>query len=156
MFGVYMTWNLNSFCSFEKYLLPASFRKKFEKKMHHPRYTNSIVNWGYQDNFKPVNFLFLRKDLTRTKKQQTQTSDFYAFRVVRAKSCCLCEFLLAYFCFVSWFLHVCVFVRLKFVDKNRLEIALIASITYTTHTILVFLPISPTLFTLVRQLRQPR
>ena len=99
---------------------------------------------------------FLRKDLTRTKKQQAQTSDFYPFRVAHAKSCCLCGFLFAYFCFVSWFLHVYVFVRLKFVCKNRLEIALIASITYSTHTILMFPPISPTLLTLVRQPRQPR
>ena len=32
MFGKYMTWNLNSFSSFEQYSRPASFRKEFDKK----------------------------------------------------------------------------------------------------------------------------
>ena len=29
MFGVHMTWNPNSFSSFEQYSRPASFRKEF-------------------------------------------------------------------------------------------------------------------------------
>ena len=50
---------------------------------------------------------------------------------MRAKNRCLCCFLFTYFCFLSWFLLVSVFAWNLFVKKDRFEIALIASITYT-------------------------
>ena len=48
---------------------------------------------------------FLRKDLTRTKKHQTQTSDFYTFRVVHAfvVFCLLIFVLLAGFCLCAFY-----------------------------------------------------
>ena len=76
-----------------------------------------------------------RKKYKKHKKHQTQTSNFYPFSVERTKNRCLCCFLFAYFCFVSLFLLVCVFVRLKFICKNRLEIVLITSSTYTTTVV---------------------
>ena len=34
-------------------------------------HVSSIVKWGYQDNFKPVYFFFLRKDFTGTRSTKT-------------------------------------------------------------------------------------
>ena len=55
---------------------------------------------------------------------------------MRAKNCCLCCFLLAYFYFVTWVLLVHVFVRLKFVCKKK-----------KTDSKLSWLPHLPTLLT---------
>ena len=49
-------------------------------------------------------------------------------------------FLFAYFCFFSWFLRVCVFVRLKFVCKNRLEIVLMPQLPILLSQKLFLLP----------------
>ena len=51
------------------------------------------------------------------------------------KNCCLCCLVLAYFCFVSWFLLVtCFCARKIFSSKkiNKVEIVLIASLYYPT------------------------
>ena len=51
--------------------------------------------------------------------QNKRLSPSYTF--VRAKNCCLCCLVLVYFCFVSWFLLVSVFVRaISFCKKNTL------------------------------------
>ena len=53
----------------------------------------------------------------------------------RVKNCCLCCSVLAYFCFVSWFLLVTCFCECKIFSSNkinRLEIILITSIYNTT------------------------
>ena len=60
-------------------------------------------------------YIFLQEDSTRTKstenpqkrkkhkKNQAQTSDFYSFKVVRAKNCYLYCFLFAYFILLAGF-----------------------------------------------------
>ena len=104
-------------------------------------HVSSIGNWGYQGNFKPVYFFFLRKDFTHTKSTKPNKNDFYLLEVfVRKKlqpllffvclflfcyfvfACeCFCCFLVAYFCFDSFFLLVSVFVRVKSFCKNKLN-----------------------------------
>ena len=87
-----------------------------------------MVYWGYQDNFKPVYFLW-RKDFACTKTRHTL--EVYT----RVKNCCLCCLVLPYFCFVSWFLLVTCFCARKIFSckkkKNRLEIVLTTSVYYT-------------------------
>ena len=51
-----------------------------------------------------------------TKRKPTIYTSLKVF--ARAKNRYHCRFLFAYFCFVSWFLLVCVFVRLKFVKTG--------------------------------------
>ena len=64
-------------------------------------------------------------------RKNTSHLEAYAHR----KNCCLCCLVLAYFCFVSWFLLVtCFCAREIFSSKkiNRLEIVLITSFYNTT------------------------
>ena len=84
--------------------------------------SGSTGNWGNRDNLECVYLFiyFFTNNFKHTqKKHQTQSSDFYSFKIMRAKNRCLCCFLLAYFYFVTWVLLVHVFVRLKFVCKKK-------------------------------------
>ena len=65
--------------------------------------SSSIVYWGYQDNFKPIYYFFWWKDFACTKTRHML--EVY----VCMKNCCLCCLVLAYFCFVCWFLLVTCF-----------------------------------------------
>ena len=94
------------------------------------------MNWGYQDNFKPVYF-FLRKEFERTKTTKIQNKWFPPSH----KFLCVQKLLpLLFFVRIFLFLlvNVCFWVfsyaQNLFVKKkvNRLEIVSIASIHYTT------------------------
>ena len=78
---------------------------------------------------------FFHERISRAQKPpKRKTNDFHPLRSFSAhKKCCLCCLMLVYFCFLSWFLLVSVFVRAKSFcknkRKNRLEIVLITSYT---------------------------
>ena len=99
-------------------------------------HVSSIVNWGYEDNFKPVYLFFLRKDFKRIKTTKRKTSNFYPLRslceqkiVAFVVFCLLIFVLLVGFLFVSVFLSLKSFCKIKI---NRFEILLVPSLTYTT------------------------
>ena len=54
---------------FQKNTCSNSVSKIPKKRQVHD---SSIEKWGYQDNFKPIYFFFLRKDFKRTKTQINQ------------------------------------------------------------------------------------
>ena len=75
---------------------------------------SSIVKWGYPDNFRPAYyFVFWGKDFTH---KNTSHLEVYA----HMKKCCLCCLVLAYFCFVSWFLlAMCFCAQNLFLKKKK-------------------------------------
>ena len=81
-------------------------------------------------------YLFYEKILSKKKAQKRKQTIFTFLEVffVRPKICCLCCFLFACFCFVSWCL-LCLFLCAqnlfikKKTKKNRLEIVLTTSNT---------------------------
>ena len=75
--------------------------------------TSSIVYRGYQDNFKPVFFLVFTKRFCAHKNMS------HLEVYVRVKNCCLCCLVLAYFCFVSWFLLVTCFCARKIFSSKK-------------------------------------
>ena len=96
---------------------------------------SSIVNWGYQDNFKPVNlFFFYEKILNAEKTSKHKTSDFHSHRSFYAQK--TVAFVVFLFCWLM-FACECFFTRRIKKKKNRLGIILIASIHYTAEKNLV-------------------
>ena len=83
--------------------------------------TSSIVNGvigTISSQFIYLFFFFLRKHFVRKKIPKRKRNNFNPLRsllevFVRAKKCCLCVFLFAKFCFVSWLLLVTCFCALK-------------------------------------------
>ena len=69
--------------------------------------SSSIVYWGYQDNFKPVFFLFFFFFMTKRFRTHKNTSRLEVYACL--KNCCLCCLVLASFCFLGWFLPVTCF-----------------------------------------------
>ena len=107
---------------------------------------SSIVYEIIRTNLKPVIF-FLRKDFERKKNRLNAKQTIYSLLEVfaRAKNCCPCCLVSAYFVLLACFGLICVFVHLKCFDKkkkkkkNRSKIALI-----TSYTILLnYTPLNP-------------
>ena len=76
-------------------------KNQYFQKMFLVDIMSSIVYGGYPHNFKPVYFIY--EKISRAQKDITPIS------FARVKNCCLCSLVLAYFCFVSWFLLVTYF-----------------------------------------------
>ena len=100
-------------------------------------YASSIVNWGYQDNFKPVYFFFLRTNLDHTKSTKTQNKRFPPSQkfLCTKKTIAFVVFCSLIFILLVGFCLICVFVRLRFFRKkkkiiNRVSIVLIISVHY--------------------------
>ena len=110
---------------------------------------SSMGKWGHQGIFRPVffffSFFFKKRCRThKTKKSAKSTKSTKREQMISislkifacAKNRCLCCFSFAYFCFVSLFLLVTVFVRVKFsCKKNRSKIVLIT--LFTLHSFLL-------------------
>ena len=87
-------------------------------------HVSSIVNWGYQDNFRPVYYFFYEKILNAKKAPKRKTSDFHPFRsfyaqktVVFVVFCSLIFVLLVYVC-----LWVFLYARNLFVKKKNKQV----------------------------------
>ena len=105
-----------------------------------------IVNWSYQDNFKPGYFFFTKKILRVQKEPKRKTSNFHPLRSLdQQKNVALVVFCYLIFVFVCSFLVVNIFVCVKSFPKkiNRLNIVLIASINYTTIDAILWYQCSP-------------
>ena len=95
-------------------ILKWSYKKVFYDNFFNVKFSvSSIVYWDYQDNFKPVYFLLTKR--FRAHKNMSHL-EVYA----RVKNCCLFSLVLAYFCFVTWFLLVtCFCAREIFSSKKK-------------------------------------